>query len=151
MTMSISDAPDSTAQRISSIRVFNAYWPLGNPVATAAMGTRWSALYLFKALRASGTLKSKHFYVQGILCRKGQVTIQGILKGEVSLYRWPPVWLVWISLLTVLQIKTKIVSCHTTDSKVKSQTGGQWYNDTSPLVFPRLYDFCARYNCIKTT
>ncbi len=23
---------------------------------------------------------------------------QGILKGEVSLYRWPPVWLVWISL-----------------------------------------------------
>jgi hypothetical protein len=23
---------------------------------------------------------------------------QGILKGEVSLYHWPPVWLVWISL-----------------------------------------------------
>jgi hypothetical protein len=23
---------------------------------------------------------------------------QGILKGEVSLYNWPPVWLVWISL-----------------------------------------------------
>jgi len=23
---------------------------------------------------------------------------QGILKGEVSLYSWPPVWLVWISL-----------------------------------------------------
>ncbi len=23
---------------------------------------------------------------------------QGILKGEVSLYCWPPVWLVWISL-----------------------------------------------------
>ncbi len=23
---------------------------------------------------------------------------QGILKGEVSLYWWPPVWLVWISL-----------------------------------------------------
>ncbi len=25
---------------------------------------------------------------------------QGILKGEVSLYRWPPVWLVWISLFS---------------------------------------------------
>jgi hypothetical protein len=25
-------------------------------------------------------------------------THQGILKGEVSLYPWPPVWLVWISL-----------------------------------------------------
>jgi hypothetical protein len=23
--------------------------------------------------------------------------VQGILKGEVSLYHWPPVWLVWIS------------------------------------------------------
>ena len=29
-------------------------------------------------------------------------------------------------------IKTKIVSCRTADSK----TGGQWYSDTSPLVFP---------------
>jgi hypothetical protein len=27
----------------------------------------------------------------------GQI-VQGILKGEVSLYSWPPVWLVWISL-----------------------------------------------------
>jgi hypothetical protein len=25
-------------------------------------------------------------------------SLQGILKGEVSLYRWPPVWLLWISL-----------------------------------------------------
>jgi hypothetical protein len=25
-------------------------------------------------------------------------TQQGILKGEISLYCWPPVWLVWISL-----------------------------------------------------
>jgi hypothetical protein len=25
-------------------------------------------------------------------------SIQGILKGEVSLYRWPPAWLVWIGL-----------------------------------------------------
>jgi len=25
-------------------------------------------------------------------------TIQGVLKGEVSRYCWPPVWLVWISL-----------------------------------------------------
>ncbi len=27
-----------------------------------------------------------------------QVQNKGILKGEVSLYCWPPVWLVWISL-----------------------------------------------------
>ncbi len=29
-----------------------------------------------------------------------QTLEQVILKGEVSLYRWPPVWLVWISLFT---------------------------------------------------
>ncbi len=44
--------------------------------------------------------------------------MQVILK-EVSLYRWPPVWLVWISLLS--QMKTKIVSCHTADSKPSKQ------------------------------
>jgi len=27
--------------------------------------------------------------------RGPEITQQGILKGEVSLYRWPPVWLVW--------------------------------------------------------
>ncbi len=52
-----------------------------------------------------------------------RLQLQGILKGEASLYRWPPVWLVWISLF--LQIKTKIVSCHTADSKpVKQEVNG---------------------------
>jgi len=30
--------------------------------------------------------------------KKARAFFQGILKGEVSLYHWPPVWLVWISL-----------------------------------------------------
>ncbi len=33
------------------------------------------------------------------ICNSYQLAIspnQGILKGEVSLYHWPPVWLVWI-------------------------------------------------------
>ncbi len=51
--------------------------------------------------------------------------MQGILKGEVSLY------LEW----SVLQIKTKIVSSHTTDSKpVKEEVSGIVI--LSPLVFP---------------
>ena len=29
-------------------------------------------------------------------CRKSCLSLQGILRGEVSLYHWPPVWLVWI-------------------------------------------------------
>ncbi len=32
------------------------------------------------------------------LCIYIYINTQGILKGEVSLYRWPPVLLVWISL-----------------------------------------------------
>ncbi len=39
--------------------------------------------------------------------------------------------------LCVLQKKTKIVSCHTADSKT-DQTGGQWYSDTSPFSIPCL-------------
>jgi hypothetical protein len=57
---------------------------------------------------------------------------QGILKGEISLYHWPPVWLVWISLFC-------IVSCHTADSKpVKQEVNGQWYSDTFPFSIPWL-------------
>ncbi len=67
-------------------------------------------------------------------CYSGGYTLdQGILKGEVSLYSWPPVWLVWISLF--LKIKTKIVSSHTTDSKpVKQEVNGTVI--LPPLVFP---------------
>ncbi len=38
---------------------------------------------------------------------------------------------------SVLQIKTKTVSCHTADSKT-SQTGGHWYSDTPPFSIPCL-------------
>jgi len=41
---------------------------------------------------------------------------QGIQNGEVSLYHWPPVWLVWNQQNRLIQT---------------SQTGGQWYSDTS--------------------
>ncbi len=51
---------------------------------------------------------------------------QGILKGEVSLYRWPPVWPVWISLFCK--------NCQLSYSWFqKSQIGGQPYTDTSPF------------------
>jgi hypothetical protein len=57
-------------------------------------------------------------------------TDQGILNGEVSLYHWPPVWLVWISLFC-----KKIVSCHTANSKpVKQEVNGTVI--LPPLVFP---------------
>ncbi len=34
---------------------------------------------------------------------------QGMLKGEVSLYHWPPIWMVWISLLCKLKQKLSVV------------------------------------------
>ncbi len=79
-----------------------------------------------------------HFFRVGshLPVKQKQVVIllnkmQGILKGEVSLYHWPPVWLIWIQLYD----KTFFVFICKTDYSV-SQTGGQWYIDTSPLVFP---------------
>ena len=35
------------------------------------------------------------FKICGGILTKFHTIIQGILKGEVSLYHWPPVWLVW--------------------------------------------------------
>ncbi len=62
--------------------------------------------------------------------------LQGILKGEVSLYHWPPVD--WFG-----------ISCMTTDNICfylwnrliqTSQTGGQWYSDTSPFSIPWFFN-----------
>jgi len=55
--------------------------------------------------------------------------MQGILKGEVSLYRWPPVWQVWISLFCKLKQKLSA------DSKpVKQEVSCTVI--LPPLVFP---------------
>jgi hypothetical protein len=61
--------------------------------------------------------------------------LQGILKGGVSLYRWPPVWFG--------------ISCMTTNNFYfylqnwliqTSQTGGQRYRDTSLFSIPCKYN-----------
>ncbi len=57
---------------------------------------------------------------------------QGILTGGVSLYCWPPVWLVWNQLYGNLQwffyFQKRLIQT--------SQTGVQQYSDTSPLNIP---------------
>ncbi len=55
---------------------------------------------------------------------------QGILKGDVSMYCWPPVWLVWSQLYDntdnfCFYLQNRLIQT--------SQTGGQWYSDTSPF------------------
>ncbi len=58
--------------------------------------------------------------------------IAGNTKGEVSLYHWPPVWLFVISCMA-----SDNFCCYFQNRLIKtSQTGGQWYSDTPPLVFP---------------
>jgi hypothetical protein len=69
--------------------------------------------------------------------------MHGILKGEVSLYHWPPVWLVWNQVYDNWQIFVFI--CNTDWSKPVKQEG----NGTRilhPLVFP-VY-MCALICCI---
>ncbi len=57
---------------------------------------------------------------------------QRILKGEVSLYCWPPVWLVWIS-----RFANKNKNCQLSYSWFQtSQTGGERDSDTYPFSIP---------------
>jgi hypothetical protein len=56
---------------------------------------------------------------------------QGILKGEVSLYHWPPVW------FGLVCFANKNKKCQLSCSQFQtSQTGGQWYSDNSPFSIP---------------
>ncbi len=60
---------------------------------------------------------------------------QRILKGAVSLYHWPPVWLVWNQLYDNWQF-----FCFYLQNRLiqTSQTGDWWYSDTSPFSIPWL-------------
>ena len=63
---------------------------------------------------------------------------QGILKGEVLLYRWPPVWLVWNQLYDnwqLLFLSTK----QTIPKPVRQEVKGTMI--LAPLVFPALASF----------
>ncbi len=65
---------------------------------------------------------------------------QGILKGEVSLYRWPPVWLVWYQLYDNWQFLFLFAK-----QTNPNQTGGRWYSDTSPLSIPWFHDRKSKF------
>jgi len=60
---------------------------------------------------------------------------QGTLKGQVSLYCWPPVWLVGNQLYDNWQF-----FCFYLQSRLiqTGQTGGQQYSDTTPFSVPWL-------------
>ncbi len=51
---------------------------------------------------------------------------QGILKGEVSLYHWPPVWLVWNSLFCKWKQKLSVI-IHLNPNQSNRRSTVQWY------------------------
>jgi hypothetical protein len=60
---------------------------------------------------------------------------QGILKGEVSLYPWPPVWNQLHDNIKFLFFQNRLIKT--------SQTGVQWYNYNSPFSIPCLHLFAT--------
>ncbi len=58
--------------------------------------------------------------------------MQGILKGEVSLYCWPPVLLVWNQTTDnfCFYLQNRLIKTR--------QTGSQWYSDTFHFSIPCL-------------
>ncbi len=61
-------------------------------------------------------------------------SVHGILKGEVSLYHWPPVWLVWNQLYGNWQFLF-LLAKHTNPNKSNRRSTVQ-YSDTSPFSIP---------------
>ncbi len=66
---------------------------------------------------------------------------QGILKGEVSLYHWPPVLLVWISIFCKWKQKLSVVI----PNQSNRRSTVQWY---SPFGIPRLECCPVEYSLV---
>ncbi len=64
--------------------------------------------------------------------RKNRKREKIILKGEVSLYHWPAVWLVWNQLYDNWQFLFLFAK----QTNQTGQTGGQLYSDTSFFSIP---------------
>ncbi len=65
--------------------------------------------------------------------RQVQYCLQGILKGEVSQYHWPPVRLVWNQLYDYWQVLF-LFAKQTNKNQSNRSSMVQWY--CPPLVFP---------------
>ena len=95
----------------------------------------WSAYYFlyvsfcfrFNKSLTNLTLLRQH-HLQYINMSRGdrEWQNQGILKGEVSLYHWPPVWLVWNQLYDIWWFLFLFVK-QTTPNQFNRRSMVQWY------------------------
>ncbi len=74
------------------------------------------------------------------LSRKLRLLNQGILKGEVSLYCWPPVWLVWNQLSAYRQFLF-LFAKQANPNQSNRRSTVQWY-------FPLQYSLTKPSTCI---
>ncbi len=85
----------------------------------------WRLVYIARATRQnlemiSSLLRRPRWPREAVMW----LSLQGILKGEVSLYHWPPVWLVFLS--AVWQ-KTFFYAKQTNPNQSNGRSMVQWY------------------------
>ncbi len=78
------------------------------------------------ASRKCGRALSIHHWVSKSVSQHAWLLYQGILKGEVSLYRWPPVWLVWNQLYDNWQFLF-LFAKQTNPNQSNRRSTVQWY------------------------
>ncbi len=116
-------------------------------ITTLDISTR-SIESLFTQLGIHHSRQQWHLSKQLLLCSPNNLSVetlclskyqswhsisQGILKGEVSLYHWPPLWLVWNQLYDNWQFLF-LFAKQTNPNQSNRRSMVQWY--FPPLVFP---------------
>jgi len=94
------------------------------PTPSTSTAPEWwkSTSWRSSGITASSTASTVHFQV----ARQFVPNVQGILKGEVSLYCWPPVWLVWNQLYDNWQFLF-LFAKQTNPNQSTRRSTVQWY------------------------
>jgi len=86
-------------------------------------------------------MKTKHKWHSNGNCLVMSELVQGILKGEVSLYHWPPVWLVWNQLYSNWKFLF-LFAKQTNPNQSNRRSTVHWY-------FPLQYSLVGYIGCLS--
>ncbi len=111
----------------------------------------WNAVILedggfpWVALRLADVYGPRDTTTRWSLYQSWWIFNQGILKGEVSLYHWPPVWLVWNQLYDKWQILF-LFAKHTNPNQSNRRSMVLWYFPLKySLLWLPFYCCCGYY------